>query len=221
MARLWNPLHFVLTLIVTLILIITYRNIAKALDKSFWDPLYEQISIARSSLHKLCSPTTANCDKVFYRSNADNNLELSSATEKVESSEKSVTCLSVEENRERSRSNCTVQNGLEISSDSSSKHRSTKQRTNDQRKITSVFFFASFMFIVLALPTITIEIILNAYFRFIEYHWTLLYGAVLCQKLFSLVFLINPFVYMLNSSFVIQKLNHICTTKGENTEILK
>ena len=189
-----------------------YRNIAKALDRNFWDPLYEQFLNINSSVRKLQIPRKSLYNNSVQRCNAEKKLELISSTVKLECTENLVTSLSIDgEVRslpERPTSITKEQHDLQTNSSGcvNSKSEFETKREKYHHKITSAFFFASFTFIVLAIPTITSEIILFVYFRWTEFHWNLLYGALLCQFLFSLVFLINPFFYMLSSSFVIQNL---------------
>ena len=84
MVLLWNTLHLVLTIIVTPILIFTYRNIAKPLDENFWDPLYRQFVSINRKVRKLRTPRKSCCDNSVQLSNAENKWELISTTVKLE-----------------------------------------------------------------------------------------------------------------------------------------
>ena len=219
----WNPFHLLLTIVVTVILFITYRKIAVALDVSFWSPLHQPFSQARQSIRKFRSKNKSTLTVFNDEPNVENKMRLAKATENFEFSEHSVQCLSTGQNRKRSTSICSVQQDFGETSNAnvSLRQQWIAKQKNNQHKINSAFFFVSLVFIVLAIPTTTTVIFLFAHIIWIAHHVYLVYGIILCQTLFSLVFLINPFFYMLSNQFVMRKLHYLfgwnCKNRTERT----
>ena len=218
----WHPFHLILTILVTIVLIFTYLP-PKAMDEKFWYPLYEQTHDISSSFRSFWSPRKSKLKKSTREDNSENMNDHPLATENLELKEEMGTNRPIDGNRECSTSICSVGNDCAVKSNISaiSKQEWNKKRENYNRKITSTFFFVSFIFIVLAIPTTTTVIILLAYCRWIEFHLNLFYGAIFCQTLFSLVFLINPIFYMRINQIVVQKINCLVLKKGTKTENTK
>ena len=170
----WHPFHLILTLLVTIVLIFTYHKIAKAMDEKFWYPLYEQISDIRCSFRSLWSRKKSKSKKSTQESNT---LDLSLVTENLELTEMLATNCSVGINKGLSTNICSLEDDSAVHSNRSitSKQEWVKKRGDHNRKITSIFFFVSFMFIVLAIPTTTTVIFILVYCRWIQFQLNLFY----------------------------------------------
>ena len=81
-------------------------------------------------------------------------------------------------------------------------------KTKQNRRITSSFFFVGFSFIVTAIPT-SVFIILLFVLAMATNNWDLVLGSYMSQILYGTVFLINPFLYMFSNHYVMEKLKRV------------
>ena len=200
---LWYPVHLILVLIVTIVLIFVYRKIAQALGESFWAPLTGPIFNNYRSIRNVGEITGKKGKVTIKETDVSDTIELTATRNKP-----SANFLTVSQGKVRSASVCSVESDFghfsEAGSQVSLKDEYYKKRKNNQRKINSAFFFVSFFFIIIAIPTTTMII-----FSFIkvmngEADYTV-YGFFVSQILYGLVFLLNPFMYMFSNQFIMQK----------------
>ena len=239
----WYPTHLVLVLITTVILVIVYRKIALALDEGFWAPLTGPITQICSSLCTFFQRSEENVFGIALREteitneteigasntakNQDNTVSaqfLSLGANRIRSASvqshsgsfsANESQLSIGGARNRSASICSVEIDFGNSNETGNNLRDkfNRKRKNNQRKINSAFFFVSFSFIIIAIPTATMVNLL-VFWMIIDLQEYKIYGLFVNQILYGLVFLVNPFLYMFSNQYVMEKLR--CRKRAEN-----